>query len=224
MSSAFAFTVELAMLSLGGKLKRKEKITGRFADALAWMYFGTASLKQFEDDGRPASQLPFVSWACEHGLYEIQQALGGIIDNLPNALVRMKLRWTVFPLGRCTRPPSDRISGEVARGLLDDGEARLALSRLIYVPDENDPGLGRLESALKLVVAAAPARKKMKSAVREKKIPRGTEAAMAEACVTAGILTEVEARAVAAGAVARNDLIQVDSFTREEYSALFPRG
>ena len=224
MSSAYAFTAELAMLSLGGTLKRKEKITGRFADALAWMYLGTASLKQFEDDARPASQLPFVSWVSEHALYEIQQALGGIIDNLPNALVRLKLRFAVFPLGRCTRPPSDRISGQVARALLDDGEARLALSHLIYVPDENDPGLGRLERALKLVVAAAPARKKMKRAAREKKIPRGTESDMAEACVTAGILSEVEAQAVTAGAAARDDLIQVDSFGPEEYSALFPRG
>ncbi|MDP6370048.1 MAG: hypothetical protein QF615_10590, partial [Planctomycetota bacterium] len=61
-------------------------------------------------------------------------------------------------------------------------------------------------------------------AAREKKIPRGAETEMAAACVTAGILSEVEAKAVTAGAAARDDLIQVDSFGPEEYSALFPRG
>ena len=58
-SASFAFFADLALGSLGGRLKRKEKLTGRFADLLSWMYLGTAVLIRFEKEGRPEEQEPF---------------------------------------------------------------------------------------------------------------------------------------------------------------------
>ncbi|MEL6129592.1 MAG: acyl-CoA dehydrogenase, partial [Cyanobacteria bacterium J06628_4] len=43
-SATFAALSDLAMLTYGGRLKRHEKITGRFADMLSWMYLATATL------------------------------------------------------------------------------------------------------------------------------------------------------------------------------------
>ena len=40
-------------MTLGARLKRREKISGRLADALAWLYLGSAALKRFHDDGEP---------------------------------------------------------------------------------------------------------------------------------------------------------------------------
>ena len=59
-SAAFALASDAAMATLGGGLKRREKITGRLADALAWLYIGSATIKRFHDDGEPEGERPFV--------------------------------------------------------------------------------------------------------------------------------------------------------------------
>src|SRR6266850_4215132 len=83
-SAAFALISDAAMATLGGTLKRRERLSGRLADALAWMYLGSAALKRFVDDGQPTRDLPFVRWSAAHALYEIETALRGVLDNFPN--------------------------------------------------------------------------------------------------------------------------------------------
>ena len=44
MSAGYSFLADFALLFLGGALKRKEKLSGRFADGLIYMYMASASL------------------------------------------------------------------------------------------------------------------------------------------------------------------------------------
>jgi acyl-CoA dehydrogenase len=97
MSAAFALTADVAMGTLGGDLKRREKISGRLADALTWLYLGSATIKRFIDDGSPERDAPFVRWSCEHALFRIQTALTGFLDNLSLR------RGSRFPSGRPSR-------------------------------------------------------------------------------------------------------------------------
>ena len=83
LSAAFALVSDAAMGTLGGQLKRREKISGRLADALAWLYLCSAAVKKFVDDGQPAGDLPFLRWSCAHALYRIETALSGVLANLP---------------------------------------------------------------------------------------------------------------------------------------------
>ncbi|MGZ3722361.1 MAG: acyl-CoA dehydrogenase, partial [Bdellovibrionales bacterium] len=46
VSASFAIMTDLSMGMLGGKLKIKEKLTGRFADILSWMFIATAVIKR----------------------------------------------------------------------------------------------------------------------------------------------------------------------------------
>ena len=85
-------------------------------------------------------------------LWNIQEALRGVLDNLPNRPAAWAARFLVFPLGARRRPPDDRLGAEVARGLLDGDEMRLRLTPDIFIPDPDEDGLGRLEAALGLVV------------------------------------------------------------------------
>ena len=43
-SAEFALLSDVAMGALGGDLKRKEKLTGRYADWFSWMLLGGAAL------------------------------------------------------------------------------------------------------------------------------------------------------------------------------------
>src|SRR6202521_824149 len=52
-SSAFALMVDVALLVLGGALKREEMLSARFGDILSELYLSSAALKRWQDEGRP---------------------------------------------------------------------------------------------------------------------------------------------------------------------------
>jgi acyl-CoA dehydrogenase len=212
LSAAFALVSDAAMATLGGQLKRREKISGRLADALAWLYLGSATVKKFWDDGTPEADVPFMSWGCEKAIDEIESALAGVLENLPNRAAAWMLGAVIFPLGMNAAPPSDALGARVAQALLDDREERIRLTRDIYVPAPDDPGLGRLELALDKVMAAAPATHAVKAAVRAGKLPREPEGTLLERAVQAGVIDEAASKRVREAERARDDAIQVDEF------------
>ena len=79
-SASFAFLADIALGSYGGGLKMKEKIAGRYADILSFMYLGTATLKRFEAEGRRKEDLAFFKWSMDYIFYRIQVAFDGILS------------------------------------------------------------------------------------------------------------------------------------------------
>jgi acyl-CoA dehydrogenase len=219
-SAAFALVTDATLATLGGALKRREKISGRLADALAWMYLASAALKRFHDDGRPAADLPLLRWSCDLALWKIQQALVGVLDNLPNRPVAMMLRALIFPLGARQRPPSDALGAKVARGLLDGGDTRRRLSQDIFVPETTEDGLGRLEAALDLVVASQEIRRKVRDAVRQGRLDAEPAANLTERALALGIIDADERRRLDEAARAQDAVIQVDAFPAARYVLL----
>ena len=108
-SRSFAFVADLTVALLGGGLKTKQKITGRMADALSELYMLAATLKRYDDDGRPAGDEHIVTLAAKNALHRFQEAIGGTIDNFPAHWARPLMRAVVFPLGRRFKPASDAL-------------------------------------------------------------------------------------------------------------------
>ena len=220
MSAAFALVSDAAMATLGGKLKRREKISGRLADALAWMYLASAALKRFMDEGERAADLPFVRWSCVHALHQVQTALVGILDNLPNRVAAWALRPLIFPLGARYRPPSDKLGAEVARELLDDRQECLTLTADIYIPPPDEPGLGRLDAALDHAVPALAVERKIRDAVRAGSLDRAPGEMLLDRAVEARIITREERQQVRDADEVRDEVIQVDSFDPARFRSL----
>jgi acyl-CoA dehydrogenase len=149
-SARFALLTDLALLSLGSRLKFKEKLSGRFADVLSWMYLGFCALRRFEAEGRREEDLPLVRWAAEHALSRIQTAFEGIRQNFPGPL-----RFLI-PRGRIGSPPSDRLGAEVAALLRQPGEQRDRLTAGLFLPADPHEALARLERAFVLTCEDAP--------------------------------------------------------------------
>ncbi|MFQ5764632.1 MAG: acyl-CoA dehydrogenase [Rhodospirillales bacterium] len=219
-SAAFALVSDLALATLGGALKRREKISGRLADALAWLYLASAALKRFHDEEQPDSDLPLVRWSCELALWKIQDALLGVLDNLPNRPVAAVARCLVYPLGAHRRPPDDELGARVARALLDGSETRLKLTADIYVPDGSEDGLGRLEDALAKVAAAADVRQMMRDAARAGTLEPEPEDTLAERALAQGLISAEDRRHYDEAEAARDAVIQVDAFDPETYVGL----
>ena len=55
-SAALAFLADVSMGTLGGALKRKEKLSARLGDILSLMYLCSATLKRYEAEGRQAGR------------------------------------------------------------------------------------------------------------------------------------------------------------------------
>lgn len=219
-SSSFALVADACMGTLGGALKRKENISGRLADALGWMYVASATVKRYVDANQPERDRPMFQWATREALYQVQEALAGVLDNLPSRATAVMLRPVVFPLGRRLSPPSDRLCGKVARSILDGGEARLALTPDVTTPKAGTPGLAALENALALTVASQKTRDKLRDAVKAGTLARASELDLVAPALAKKVITDDEARALRAAAEARDDAIQVDAFEPDAYRAL----
>ena len=219
MSAAFALVSDVSLATLGANLKRREKISGRLADALAWLYLGSAALKRFNDDKEPDWALPFVRFSCEHALHEIQEALQGVLDNLPNRLAARAVRPLVFPLGARYRPASDATGALVARGLLEEHDARSGITTGIYIPPAGEPGLGRLEAALHEAVAAHRVETKIRDAVRAGQLDKAPGDVLLSAALTAGIVSREEYDQMLRADRVRDEVIQVDAFSAADYAS-----
>ncbi|MFV2057989.1 MAG: acyl-CoA dehydrogenase, partial [Thiohalomonadales bacterium] len=137
-SSAFALTADIAMLVLGGALKRKEKLSGRLADVLSQMYMMSAVLKRFHDQGQQTDDVPLLRWSCEHSLRTMQQSMDQFLANFPNRSVAWILRTMIFPYGKPFRGPSDQLGHQLANLLLSPSKARDRLTVGIYLPNLDD--------------------------------------------------------------------------------------
>lgn len=212
MSAAFAFAADLAMLTLGGSLKRKEKLSGRLADMLSQLYLASSALKRFADQGNQKEDIPMLKWACEDNLYRTQEALDGLMKNLPNRPLALLLRLIVFPLGKPYSPPSDQLGHEVASILLHSSEIRDRLTQGMYQPTDSGQALGRLEDALNKMEATESIQKKIRSAIKGGQLQTGDPMQLIDDAKEKDIISHAEADQLQQAREAQLDAIQVDDF------------
>jgi len=219
-SAAFELLSDVAMGTLGGSLKRREKISGRLADALAYMYLASAALKRYHDEAKTTANYNLACWSAEHCLYRVQEALRGVLENLPMRAAAWWLGWVIFPLGARFRPPSDKLGARVSRDILEDREARLNLTQDIFVPPADEVGLGALEAALDKAVRAIPVETKLRDAVRAGQLDRAPGYMLDEMGLKAGVITQDEYQTLQDAEAARNEVIAVDAFDAETFKTL----
>jgi acyl-CoA dehydrogenase len=216
LSVNFALLADFALLTLGGALKRKERISGRFADALSNLYLCSCVLKHYQDQGCPKDDAPLLHWACRQTIYRAQQSLRAIFWKLPLRPLAWLLRSVIFPTGKPYSPPSNRLIHETASLLLADAPVRERLTHGIYINGKADDATGRIEVAFKAVLAAAPVETKIRLAQKQKLLPKGDQSATLAEALTKGIITQHEADLMAAAEQARLAAIMVDDFSPEE--------
>ena len=217
-SSNLAMLSDIAMLTLGGDLKRKERISARLGDVLSQLYLASATLKRYNDEGRIHADLPLIQWAVEDCLYKAQQAIDELISNFPNRFVSIALRAIIFPLGTWLTKPSDKCDHKVANILMTPGDTRTRLGQGQYLtPDENNL-IGQLEQALADILASEPIYDKVCLALG-KKLPFYQLDKVAEQGLKVNAITEQEAELLLKAERGRLAVINVDDFDPHELPA-----
>jgi acyl-CoA dehydrogenase len=216
-SVGFALLSDYALLALGGSLKRKERISARFADAFSHLYLASTALKHYENQGCQADDKPLVEWACQHSLYQVQQALMAIFDFLPLPMLAWSLKKLLFPFGQPLKTPDDGLIPQLAAILLNDCPARERLTAGIYLNTMAEDVSGRIEVAFKTVLAAAASEAKISAAQQQKKLSKNAdlEKILTEA-IANNILTSQEADLVRVADKTRTAAVSVDAFYPEE--------
>jgi len=219
MSAAFAFVADVAMLMLGGELKRREKLSARFGDILSHLYFGSAVIKHYEDQGRCPEDLVLAQWVLEDSLGIIEERLDAIFRNFPSPLAGRLMRLLVLPLGRRAKGASDKLGHEVASILLEPSAARDRLTEGLFINLKKDDPVGRVELAFRKSVDSEPLEIKIRNATGKQVFPYDFEEAVA-AGLEAGVITDMEAQLIREAAELVDDALQVDVFPGETAAAL----
>jgi len=225
-SASFAIMADITMGSLGGKLKFKEKITGRYADILSWMYLNYAVMRRFEAEGSKNEDLPFVLYALEYGNKEMQKAFEGIFSNLKVPGMTWFFKGIVGRWARLNSMgfgPSDDLGHKVCTLMLADSEQRERLTKGIFKPEDTEDGLGKLEWAFKLSSQATEVERKIKKAVKAKKLPKKRAKDLVILALEKGIISEEEKEVITKATAARWEAIQVDDFNDEDYKKHSPK-
>jgi acyl-CoA dehydrogenase len=156
-----------------------------------------------------------MQWSMDYAFAQIQQAFDGLFENMGFPFSGPIAWWS--RLNAVGRMPSDKLGSRVARVLQTPGDQRDRLTPLAYQPDDVDEALGRLNLGLALAEQSAPAVKKVMTALRNGKLKKDRMDLMVVKAVEAGIINQEEAGLLARAEEVRTDVIQVDSFSLEEY-------
>jgi acyl-CoA dehydrogenase len=211
-SAGFALCADMALLTLGGALKRKEMLSARFGDILSELYLLSAALKRWQDEGRQQADFAALEWCMATGFRTIENRFAEILANLPNRFVAAVLKFVVQPFGARVLGPSDRVVVQCAQIVLEPSAARDRLTPdLSHIGD--DRGVDRLEKAFLLVTGTEEIARRMRAA----HIRDGKDA------VTKGVITQSEGDQIVAAQQAAARVIEVDDFPPEALSSIYKK-
>ncbi len=218
LSANLALLADISMATLGGSLKRRERTSARLGDILSQLYLASAALKRFHDEGRPQEDLPLVEWAVSDAVNRADTAIEELLRNFPAGWVAGLLSVFIFPTGRYSRGPSDRLDHKLAQILQSPSETRSRLGRGQYLTaTENNPA-GLAEQALADIIAAEAVIDNVSPKMKKKPQFVRLDTLAAEG-LDEGWLTEEQAAILRRAEVSRLRTINVDDFAADALAA-----
>lgn len=216
LSAAFATLTDTTMLMLGGELKRRERLSARLGDVMSFIYLASATLKHFHAQGSLDQDLPLLRWGVEDLLAKTEQAMHEILLNFPNRAMGILLRVIIFPLGRRLTPPCDKTGAAVAHLLMTPGPDRDRLLAGCYQSNDPEDVTGLLNSTLEKVILADPIELRVHKALRSGELEHDSNADALTVAAETGVVSPDEAQKLQEARKARNNVIAVDDFSKEE--------
>ncbi len=217
MSIQLALVSDLALIILGGKLKRKEALSARLGDVLSYLYLACSVIKYQHDFGNEKEDLLYLDWCLKTCLYRVQEALIAFFQNFPVRFVGVILRLLVFPFGRAYTLPTDREDQLLAVSMLAPGAFRERIAENCYLGEKHKNPIAQLEFTLHQMQLAEPELKKIEKAIKLGLLTKdlSMEDKIRQAVIEE-ILTDQEAEILEIFEKARCEAIQVDEFTQEQ--------
>ncbi len=212
LSYAFSWLADLSLISLGGDLKRKERLSARLADGLSYLYMAMAVLHYCKQNEEHDDQKLHAKWAVSYCFYHAQKSMIAFCRNFPARGVGFLVRLLAFPWGQTMHYPSDKLDQQLAKLMTQNNHYRTQLTKSVYLSGDASQPVDRMEHALQLMIKHSELYKKISELKRHSFDVLKEK--LAEK-VAAGGLSQHEMDELVAVEKARWDAIQVDEFTLE---------
>lgn len=208
-SAAYALTADMAFLTMGGDLKRKEMISGRMGDILSELYILSATLKRWDDEGRQSGDLPAVEYAAERGFARIRLALDEVLMNFPARWAAWLLRTVTLPRGGAPGP-DDALTEKAADLIYEPSATRSRIVGRLHGGCNRD-GIVLLNDCYDAVMDTAPLMKRLREADQTP-----------DEALEHGTISQEDRDRIAKMEDLVHKVVAVDNFTHEELAGLYP--
>ena len=221
-SACFAWVVDMLLLRYGGMLKRRERLSARLADMFSAQYMAVCVIRRFQARGGRPEEIPLRDWALMECRQHFTTALDGLIRNLDNIWLRALLRVSTLPLGRMGQFRADKGDSAVARLITMPGAERDRLCEGIYLGEDPDDPVVRLEQGLIEAEELEPVRRALRRAVQEGKVTAGEDGVDLDQAVEAGVVTSERAEQLREADRRVDEIIAVDAFAPGDWARAAP--
>lgn len=208
LSQAFSWLSDLALITLGGKLKRKERLSARLADGMSYLYLSMAVVRAYQQNPNP-EQLLHARWALAYCFYHAQKSMISFCQNFPKRPIGIIARLLAFPMGQSMRYPSDKLEQKLAKMMTENNHYRNQLKESVYLSGDKTQPVDRMEQTLQAILRHQDLYDKVRDL---KQYKFGHLKAKLEERVAAGSLSQEELEVLVEIEKMRWDAIQVDEF------------
>lgn len=210
LSEAFAWIADLALIVLGGDLKRRERLSARLADAMSYLYMAMAVIRVAEEHNADAEEALHAQWALQYCFHHAEKAMLAFCREFPVRPLGLFARFIAFPYGQRMRVPGDRLEAKLAKAMMGNNSYRNRLTKDAYLSGNPEQPLDRMEHALQQIIRNTGLYERVPELRR---VGAWEVKAFLNAKVADGKLSSAEAKTLLEVEKARWDAILVDEFT-----------
>lgn len=152
LSAALACCADVALGVLGGDLKRRELLSARLGDMHSELFIACSILKFHDCQPSSEAATAHAGYALQRALNAAQEALLAFLANFPVRWLAGLLRVICLPLGRFANAPDDEQVRALGDLIMEPNPVREALAEYVYVSDDPQDAVGRLETTYRMLL------------------------------------------------------------------------
>jgi alkylation response protein AidB-like acyl-CoA dehydrogenase len=216
MAAVLSVVSDFSLILLGGKLKRRERLSARLGDVLSHLYLASSVLKYYQDFGTE-EDLTYVEWSLQVCLYNIQTAFLAFFRNFPLRFLGYCFRIFVFPYGCPYAYPKDPLEKQLTNFMLSPSTFRDRLTQHCYLSKDHSNPVAHLEFTLNRMIETKDILLKLEVALKKGIIPKRLDRmTQIKNALSASVLKKEEADLLQIAEVARKKALRVDEFSEAQ--------
>lgn len=212
LSAALASCADVALAVLGGDLKRSELLSARLGDVHSELFIACGILRYHDTGAHSAAATAHADYAVRRSLNAAQGALSAFCDNFPVRWLGGMLKILCLPPGSAVRAPDDDAVRSLGDLIMEPNPVRDALAAMVYVSDDPNDAVGRLESTYNLLLQVDEAWQAFARARGKGEVEAVDTADALEEAARKGIIDRAEIAALAEYDARRHDCLLTDDF------------
>lgn len=152
LSAALATCADVSLGVLGGDLKRREMLSARLGDVHSELFIACSILKYHDSTAGSKEATAHAEYAVRRSLHRAQRALEAFCRNFTVPWLGRLLQVVCLPWGSAIAPPSDAQARRLGHLIMQPNPVRRALEDFVYVSDDPDDAVGRLQTTYSLLL------------------------------------------------------------------------